>query len=319
MLFAPPLDFETDQLNAELNARTPDASDYALEEEIIEGSFTYHIVSYTVDGLKIYGILRFPTAAGEGDCPVLLWGHGGAGVANMYGLNWFTDFVGDSEMLDQFFVAIAASRGETVWSNTAGYTCEGDIELYDRDTDDALGLLDCALTHYPQADPARVAAAGWSRGAQIVMRAGSRDPRIGGVISLAGWTNEWAVSGQSYAYYKLPELIDEPLDLTNLLYNYDHKLWELRYGFCDRWAMRQVFLRMSVAYSAATMPAIQVHQGAQDPGIDLSQGESIAAWLEWEGHTDYEYYLYPDGTHAPNSYPGAPASTRIFLAAIAAE
>lgn len=318
-LCAPPLDFEVTKLKNEFSGRSPVEQDYELVAQQTDGEMTWTIVSHTVDNLTHYGVLRIPPSQGDGLTPVLLLCHPGVNGASIWGLSWLANVVDDDTVLDQFLVVQPSFRGEPVYGDTMGsFKSEGQLHLYDRDADDALALLDCALNHYPQARPSEVLATGWSRGAQVAMRAAERDTRIGGVIEFAGWTDEWTTSGQAYAYYALPEL-DGPPQPGDLMYAYDNQLWLLKIGASDLWDMREVMLRMSVNYCADDLPRIQLHYGELDTGVPIGQGLSLAAWLEWLPGTEYEFYSYPEGDHSVTSMTGAGPRAREFLSAFLSE
>ncbi|MBN2081499.1 hypothetical protein JW859_04735 [bacterium] len=313
MLFAPVLDWEIAVQADDFAARDPVARDFTVVEQANAGGFDYDIVSYTVDGLTIYGGVRLPAATEPGSCPVMLYGHCGAAGATIYGTTWLRSIIGDDELFDQFILLIAISRGEVLAGGSVQYWADGDIAYYDRDADDALALLDCVLANYPQADPERVCAVGWSRGAQVVTRAATRDPRITGVIAFALWTDEWSLDGQGSAYDALPQLTSEPTNRADMMYEYYHCLWELKNGDCAIWDMRQLMLHMSVAYSADDLPAIQLHAGSEDPLNAERHSGYLASWLSWYGHTDYRFWVYEDGTHDPSSYSGAGPRVRELL------
>jgi len=313
MLFAPILDWELEVQAADFAARDPVARDFTVVEQMNAGGFDYNIVSYTVDGLTIYGGVRLPASTEPGSCPVMLYGHGGAAGATIYGTTWLRNIIGDDELFDRFILLIAISRGEVLSGGSVDYWADGDIALYDRDADDALALLDCVLANYPQADAGRVCAVGWSRGAQVVTRAATRDPRITGVIAFAVGTDEWEWDYQRSAAEVLPLLTSEPMNKASTMYEYYHCLWELMNGDCAIWEMRQLMLHMSVAYSADELPAIQLHAGSEDQLSAESNSGYLANWLNWYGHTDYEYYVYQGGTHNPETYTGVGARVRAML------
>jgi pimeloyl-ACP methyl ester carboxylesterase len=312
-LCAPPLDCEVTKLRNEFSGRSPVEQDYTYVTQLIEGQMTWAVVSHEVDNLTHYGILRIPPAQGDGLTPVLLLCHPGVNGASIWGLSWLANVVDDDDLLDQFLVVQPSFRGEPAYGDTMGsFKSDGQLNLYDRDSDDALALLDCVLNHFPQARQGDVVAAGWSRGAQVALRAAQRDARIGGVLEFAGWTDEWTIGGQAYAYYALPELAGPPQP-GDLMYAYDSQLWLLKIGACDVWDMREVMLRMSVNYCASDLPRVQLHYGELDTGVPIEQGQNLAAWLEWVGNTESEYYSYPDGTHQVTSMTGAGPRARDFL------
>ncbi len=313
-LCAPPLDFEVTKLRNEFSGRNPIEQDYTYVATRVDEDTIWAVVSHTVDSLTHYGILRIPPDHGDGLTPVLLLCHPGVNGASIWGLDWLAGVVDDDTVLDQFLVVQPSFRGEPAYGDTMGsYQSDGQLHLYDRDTDDALALLDCVLNHLPQARQDDVVAAGWSRGAQVALRAAERDPRIGGALAFAGWTDEWTISGQAFAYYALPELegLPQPGDL---LYEYESQLWLLKIGACDVWDMREVMLRMSVSYCASDLPRVQLHYGELDDGVPVEQGLNLAAWLEWLPGKECEFYSYPEGNHNVTSMTGAGPRAREFLA-----
>jgi poly(3-hydroxybutyrate) depolymerase len=312
-LFAPAMDFEIAEARAELAARHPVEQDYHYIEDYAEGTVTVAVVSYTVEGLTQFGSLRIPEG-GPGTHPIMLLCHGGVAGAPLNGINWLAPLVDDYALLKQFLIVMPVFRGETLDGGSASFPAEGGRNLYDHDADDALALLDCAINHFPQGDSRRIVAVGWSRGAQVALRAAARDARIGGVIALSAWTDEWSAAGQQYALELLPKLADGPLDPSQARHAYSEKLWELKTGAASVWEMRRLLLSMSVAYSAADLPALQLHYGALDETIPIEHAQTLAAWLGWYGQADYQYYVYPEGKHSPSSFSGAGPRVRAMLA-----
>jgi len=311
-LFAPPLDFEIAEAKAELSARQPVEQDYHYIEDYAEGTVTVAVVSYTVDGLTQFGSLRIPEGD-PGTQPIMLLCHGGVAGAQMNEIHWLASLVDDYALLQQFLIVMPVFRGETLEGASASFVAEGGRNLYDHDADDALALLDCAINHFPQGDRGRIVAVGWSRGAQVALRAAARDERISGVIALSAWTTEWSAAGQEYACELLPKLGAGPLATTQARCAYSEKLWELQNGAASVWEMRRLLLNMSVAYSAADLPALQLHYGALDETIPVDNAQILAAWLGWYGQADYELYVYPEGKHSPSTFPGAGPRVRAML------
>jgi pimeloyl-ACP methyl ester carboxylesterase len=312
MLLAPVLDFEVDAVRDDWAGRNPVAQDYAYLGEEMEGNIRWVLMSHTVDGLTHYGLVRIPPVYGDDKLPVLVMCHPGAGGIAPLGVQWFDNTLDDPLLRRSFIFVMPSFRAEQCLTETLGdYWSEGTYNLYDRDADDAIAMLDCVLTEFPEADPELVLAVGHSRGAQVAVRMAQRDTRIDGVITFAGWTDEWLASGQASAYYLLPELDTEPTT-DQVQYLYNHALWELREGLRDEWQMRNVMLRMSTAYFADSLPRIQIHHGAQD-GLPVDHAERLMDMLWDAGHVDAQLFIYPQAGHLVESFEGVETPVSDFL------
>ena len=64
------------------------------------------------------------------------------------------------------------------------YRSDGNASPWDWDVDDALALLDVAISTTPEANSDRIGVLGISRGADVAMLMAIRDPRIDAVVEL---------------------------------------------------------------------------------------------------------------------------------------
>jgi len=139
-------------------------------------------ISHTVDGFTHYGAVFVPNGLAAGTAPIIMYLHPGDGGVSAPGSD-LTSIVSSLKGLSRDFVYVLPSfRSESLKMGGTTYLSGGPPSPWDRDVDDALALTEVVMAIVPQADPSRVAAIGYSRGAEVALLMGIRDARIDAVM-----------------------------------------------------------------------------------------------------------------------------------------
>ena len=312
-LFAPPTAGEIAATRLIWDARDTTAHDWTIETTSVMNGFEYRVASHTVGGAyRHYVGIRFPRNHVPGQrYPVLLKCHGDETGANVYDLNSMDQFLPSDCVPNDYIVVAPTYRGEPLDLGSLGYfESEGVSNVNDLDVDDAIAALDGVLRFVPEADEARVAAYGGSRGGTVACRVGVRESRVALVIALFG----------QYDYF-LPSLQAEA---ENVLYRggstsnqvsaglVTHVIWPWYQGtITTAEARRKMLLRSTVYFVqpyAELFPKLRLHHGALDGVIPVEQADRLNERLLELGATPpgFIYYRYPEGRHSPGTLPGLP-------------
>lgn len=239
------------------------------------------IISHIVRGYKHYGAIIIPEGAGKGKQPVILdlkgvsWNYFPLDLNNLQS----PAFLGSDQ--GKFIYIVPSFRGEVMKFGGVEYLSGGDrTDSWDGATDDALALLNAALSITPQADAARICAFGKSRGGSVALLAGIRDKRINRVLDWAGpadWFSLMATGG-----WTQEEIIRDALlkkaspkeDGGQFIERFLLKAVAGRWGLAN---VRQRMLRNSPLYFAARLPRTQMHYGIEDEMVPVANGRALAA------------------------------------------
>lgn len=314
VLFASPTSAEEAAVLAEWEGRSPAAS--GVQEELSvafalgSAPGTLRVYSHLVDGHRHYGAVIAPDGAAATSLPVVVYGHGGDGGVSADELSLVLGALGD--VADDFVYVVPSFRSEPLVVGTTTFLSEGEASPWDRDVDDALALLDVALQETPAADPDRIGALGFSRGAGVALLMAIRDPRIDLVVEFFGPTD--------FFDRYVQEIVEDLLrghfrDLPGLAVLNERFIQPLKAGTLTIDEVRPELVRRSAVLFADRLPPVQVHHGTADAVVAVSQAESLIATLEGlaRGDPPDEFYLYAGGGHNPLTLPGSVPRTIAFL------
>lgn len=268
------------------------------------------IVSHVVDGNRHYGAIVTPDGAAARSLGVLVYAHGGDNGVHADELALVA--LGLGELADDFVYVAPSFRAEAVRHAGSTWTSEGEPSPWDRDVDDALALLRVAFRTENAADSTRVAALGFSRGGNVAMLMGIRDPVVDAVVEFFGPTDFFGEFAQDVTTYALRDMLP---DLPGVRYLNARIIQPLRRGDIPIDAARHQMLLRSAAYFAHELPLLQVHHGTQDDVVPFSQAESLDREMRENDRRapSYQFHAYPGGDHSVLTLPGSTDRTTTFL------
>lgn len=256
-------------------SRVPVALGWQAIDSAKEAKGTTYLVRYAVEGISQGGLLWVPHSKQR--LGVVLFAHpGDQGVDGAF-LQGLRLLLG---ALDTQAVILApAFRGESASLN--GRLVESDSTTrspWDRDVDDALAFLSATLGRFPQADPARLAALGYSRGGGVALLGALRDDRIRSVFEIAGPTDFFSPSLQRLA----TELAAGKASSLPGLDDLDARFFQpFLSGKISADSLRREFLARSPARWALSglLPPADAAHGKLDTIVSPDQSEALAAAL----------------------------------------
>jgi dipeptidyl aminopeptidase/acylaminoacyl peptidase len=314
-LFARPSQAEIDAILGEWATRDPQAR--AIQE--IESSTIFldttpaalRIVSHEVDGVRHVGAIVAPANAAPASLPVLVVAHGGDNGVDLDGALQLLD-IALGDLRDDFVLVAPSFRSEPLSFSGRQYVSEGEPSPWDRDVDDALALLNVALTTTPAADAERIGVLGLSRGACVGLLMAIRDPRIDLVIEFFGPTDFFGPFVQEVAEEALR---GQPRNLPGVNHLNGTVIEPLKRGELTIADARPELLRRSPVYFARLLSQVQVHHGTADVVVPVGEATRLIEVMRALGRTApaFESYIYVGGGHDPLSLPGSVERSLGFL------
>jgi acetyl esterase/lipase len=300
VLFAPPTQAEMCAVEAEWARRDTRSHDARVEwRDEGRGGRTI-VLSHTVDGLRHYGGVRIPPGAEGRRLPVLVITHGGDKGTSGY------NFVRSGPIAEGWIQVLPSYRSERLTMRPLRrYRSQGRPSPWDRDVDDAMALLSTALAQVPEADTARIAVFGRSRGGGVALLMAIRDPRVKGVVDYNGPTDFYLPEVRRLADRALRSRIPK---LPGAGYLADSVLFALRDGRTTVERARSELLRRSPVYFAHRLPPTQIHHGTRDDEVPIVHSQRLIGALTGIGRAAplWEMVTYPGGGHRPHTLTGAP-------------
>ncbi len=303
-LFAPPTPAERAEIERDWAARDPRAVEVHEEwdqaAEIGGEGARVRVVSHLVDGVQHVGAILQPAEIPPDPIPVLVYAHGGdQGVSLEEVLLIATSLrlaAGD------YVVVVPSFRSESFRAGPRSWSSEGAASVWDGDVDDALALLDVALSTIPFADGERIGAVGFSRGGTVALLMAIRDPRIAGVVSFFGPTDFFGPFVQEVFR---ASLLGDPPRLPGVPFLIAEILEPLQTSEMGVDEARLELLTRSPAHFADRIPAVQVHHGTADDIVPVEEALQLALAMEelGRGEPEFQLHLYPGAGHSPLGMP----------------
>lgn len=324
---APATEAEVAAVVRDWNSRDTRARDVKVEATVTVTlgavPMTATVYSHAVAGVRHVGAVLVPTAlTAPASAPVLVYAHGG--YAGPGGFPYFpveslAERVPGDPLRSQFIYVVPAYRSERIQVAGTTYAAGGAPSIGNYDVDDAMALLSVALERVPQADAARVAVFGESRGGLVALEMGARDPRIDLVVDAFGITDfriafaeiseELFLEGirQALADPGAPEavLTASLIPLDAVTERADGTLEITAEGYRR---LRETLARTAPVAYAARLPRTQVHHGAADAAASVAYSRALAEAFAKAGRPSgsdsFTYYEYPGGAHDLATLPG---------------
>ena len=349
-LFAEPTAAEIQAVRDDWAARSPvPGGPVVLSEQAVDGA-TLYVVSHTMtEGpgapLTHYGLVRVPDGASES--PVLVVHHGGDGGFGVNDPGGNTGVTDQAALYPDLFAqtvqVFPSYRSEPLRLDGTDLTCAGGAagpcvsggttSPWDYDVDDAMALLSSALQLFPDAtDEDRIAALGYSRGANTAVLHAIRDDRVDAVTEYYGPTdfyNPVVTSISDPTGLAAAALLGAPeaLGLPGVAYIRTEVLDPLRnedgsYNpAADYATARLEVVRRSASAFTGDIPDLQVHHHVADPVVPYGFSQAFDAAVSAQpndGSYDFNEYSNAlptgvDSPHRPEAMPASLADTESFL------
>ena len=313
-LFAPASAAELEAVRSDWAARDVSARGVTMEQEggfsLAGRACTLRILSHQVAGVLHYGAVLVPEGAAAGSLPLLLYLHGGDSGVSVGDIQTVALALGP--MVDRFVYVIPSFRGEPLRHGGESWTSDGPASPWDYDVDDTLALVNAVLESTPEARPGGMAVLGGSRGAGVALLAGIRDERMERIISLFGPTDffdDWVREIAREA------ALGSPRDLPSVAHLDSTVIAPFIHGEVPLPKARLELIRRSAVLFAEDLPPVQLHHGAADDVVSVSQAESLMRTMDALGRTPpgFEAFIYPGGGHSYFSLDGIIPRSAAFL------
>jgi dipeptidyl aminopeptidase/acylaminoacyl peptidase len=313
-LLQPPDPSEIAAVQSEWRARdlTPiDVRIVATHRVHVGGAeFKASIVSFSVAGLRQYGVLFLPAGA-VGAVPLIL---DIRGVEPGYPVRRldegpFSATVVTSPEQQRFAFAVPSLRGHAIELAGQTYASEGDRrESWDGATDDAIAFLTSVLALDEPVDRERVGVFGASRGGSVALLMAARDPRLDAAVAFAPATDWFALMarpGEDWLETLLAAESPRGRDQNT------REAQFLEWFVDDRRQLplaeaRRRIIASSPLYFRSAGAAIQVHHGVDDRPVPVRNSQALERRLGRE-------VLFYDKTGHDLSKSDAPNRARQFL------
>ena len=351
-LLAPPTDAERTAVQADWDARRPEARGVEVVGPVAmgDGSDLYAVSHETVGGPgaagRHVGLVRVP--GGAQFAPVLIVHHGGDGGIAAVGQDPNTAVSAMAQAFPALFATsvqiFPATRGEAV--QTAPFAllggtrvAGGDPSVWDYDVDDAMALLSAVLESPAFADAidgSRIGALGFGRGAETALLQTARDPRIDAVIAYYPPADFFNPAAQNLARILLGPDGDArrmALALPGARVLLDGVLAPLQgpggsvSASADYDAARRALVRRSASAFAGRLRNVQLHHHHRDGVVPVAFSEALAAHGgAVEGLFEFDAYGEPaagpadltPAVHSPLAMPASIPRTEEFFGRLVA-
>jgi predicted esterase len=183
--FRAPTSDELAQVQTSWAQRDLSARIISVADELDNGSYKITIVTHRVGDNTHVGAIVVPNRIFLTKIPVLVL---------LEGLDQSNPPMRLDQSLSGYradaVLVVPLYRGRTLQFNNRTFSANGDFcDAYEGATDDTIALLNVVASNTPKADMNKVIVMGYSRGGNVALLMGERDPRVRTVIAGAGPTD----------------------------------------------------------------------------------------------------------------------------------
>jgi len=307
---------EIAQLRQDWITRPTDATSFTHDRFAERDGFTISRVSFNYEGLKQYGMVRFPRHySADGSFPVVIYHHGGEQGLYYVSAADFDETFPTGCVADSAFVLAPTYRGETFsGSDVLGNRLsEGELSLWDRDCDDAMAMLTAFLAVTPEADIHRITSFGRSRGATVAYHMAVRDHRVRRSVIMFGASNFRHENIINDCQLE----VDDGIAATNTLSRkvMANIVWPWLQGEKSLADARQMLNGWSIRYTLNGNVKMQVHHGDTDEAIVIDHAILVDEIMnQWgAGLPGYAFFSYPGAGHNPFDFDGYEVRVEDFI------
>jgi pimeloyl-ACP methyl ester carboxylesterase len=314
-LFAPATSQEMVLVENDWARRSTEPSNAAIDRTVMMEGFRMQRISFHLDNLHQYGVLRYPKDFTPGQkFPVLMLLHGGfSGFWFNFPLNFDADYTSGC-LADSFFVVCPTYRGEDLAGGDLGnVSSEGEPSVWDRDCDDSMAMLTAVLSLVPELDPDRVTAHGGSRGGNVAYHMAVRDPRVKRTVVLFGPSQFRQADIQSECQDHIDGIAQAQSSLAIKVISEIIEPWNA--GQLTLFEARHLLTAWSICDFLPPEIQLQVHHGLADEIVLPVHSFLVAEQMEEVGgdNANFALHTYPDGNHNPSSLVGHDILVEDFL------
>jgi pimeloyl-ACP methyl ester carboxylesterase len=321
-LFDPPSSEEISQVRQQWAVRNTTPSAYSVHRTAEADGFTLSRVSYVLDDLQLYGVVRYPRHYTEsGTFPVLVLMHGGfTGFWYDYPLHFDADFTSQC-IADSFLVVCPTYRGETLAGGDllGGAISEGETSFWDYDCDDTMAMLTAVLENIPAADENRIVALGQSRGGNVAYHLAIRDPRImkTAVLFPPSQFRDPSIQTEVQDHYDGVQNVTNPLPEKVV----EEIITPYLAGLTTLAEARHHLTAWSACNFLSADLQIQVHHGDADDTVPVLHSDIVDEEMRQQGAAppEFQYLVYGGGHHVPSSLIGYEPLMEDFLCSVPGE
>lgn len=177
-VYAAPTEAQLQAVKEDWNSRDLSPRDVSLLlTDHSNATFEVRLYQHSVGSNVHYGLVTVPTATREGGYPVVLYADGLDQSNPVIDLAFWVQLA--SARLDQAVFIFPLFRGRTLVYKGTSLNATGDFcDAYDGATDDSIALLNLVESEVPAANFDRLMVRGGSRGGNVALLLGIRDPRV---------------------------------------------------------------------------------------------------------------------------------------------
>jgi len=281
---------------------------------------TVRIISHRVHGQKHYGAIVIPDGLST-KSPVILDLKGVSWNFSPLELNRVRSAGVLGEEQNKFIYVLPSFRGEILKFDGVDYVSEGDrTDSWDGATDDALALLNVALSITPQADEKRICAFGRSRGGSVALLAGIRDPKIKWVIDWTGptdWFDLMGLEGWTQKEIVADGLLNKAAPDEDGGQVIERVLSKAIQGKQTLHDVRFQMIASSPLYFVKRLQRLQIHYGIEDEIVPIINGRALAKKMTERGRTQFESFFHANVGHELDGRIAYRESRRFLLSILA--
>ncbi len=252
----------------------------------------YDIYEQAVEGQKQY-FMVIPADSSVSQPSVIYYCHGGEKGIAMSEITSVLATLGPQRRTST--LVFLAYRGETFTSSKTTYSASASAIPWKTDVLDLFAIQKELKSIAPNADTARAAVVGISRGATVAHIFAQQNPNVKKVILYFGMSS--LVGEAAQVEFDLA-FKGTPRDLPGLNYLNTQLVQPFKNQLITADSVRFELVLRSPLLTLSKSPKLQIHHGLLDTIVAPSESKNISDALVKLGRSD-EYYEYPDKGHAP--------------------
>ena len=295
-LFEPPTNLEKQLVIKDWESRDLGVYNWQIIKSIAKNGYTYNIISHDVNNYIHYGIVRLPKDYNDkqGIFPLVIANHGGIEGCGLSELNEF-----EKKCYEDFFIIFPSFIGEKLYTEDPEIgilQSEGPNDIFDKDVDDVLAMLNGVLDNYPSIDTNRISTVGKSRGACVSLISAIRDSRISKVSIFSGVTDHMTFPNiEDLVQNRKTKRGPQPFIIKK------YAVTDYQKGNITLEKARLNLLMRSPIHFIDFFPnKIEIQHGTKDNIVLVENSRILVDSLKKYSNIEATYFEYPNGAHLTN-------------------